>query len=112
VPGLIGIDFGDIERFLSHGGHYHFFQRIGRVGREESDYSRFSSHAACDFAGAGKAYKSVLIGTSGGKDMTLSWVVDAMSMFQDVIDYDADIVFSANIYAGEAPRISVIAKEA
>jgi len=35
-----------------------------------------------------------------------------MSMFQDVIDYDADIVFSANIYAGEAPRISVIAKEA
>jgi len=57
---------------VAHGGQYQFFHRIGRLDCEAHARSRSSGHAARDFSGAGKAHKAVLIGMSGGEDLTRS----------------------------------------
>jgi len=111
VPGLVNLDFADVRTVMSGMGMAIMGTATQR-GEEramQAATAAISSPLLEDTSIDGA--KGVLINVTGGPDMTLHEVSDAVSIIYEAADDDANILFGAVIdeNLGDAVKITVIA---
>jgi cell division protein FtsZ len=97
APGLINIDFADLQTVLRGAGTAFF--GIGRgsgearslASIEEAMHSSFFEEVSV------RGAKSMLVNISGGRDLTLHEVNEAATIIRETADIDANIIFGATI---------------
>jgi cell division protein FtsZ len=110
VPGLINLDFADVQTIMSHGG-----AALMAVGRAEGDdRARLAAEQAISsrlldvtIDGA----HGILFNITGGPNLSLYEVNVAASIIRETAHPDANMIFGAVIdeYMGDEVRITVIA---
>ncbi|TNE62739.1 MAG: cell division protein FtsZ [Alphaproteobacteria bacterium] len=111
MPGLINLDFADVRTVMSEMG-----KAMMGTGEAEGE-SRASDAAAAAISNplleeaSLKGAKGVIINVTGGMDMTLYEVDEAVNMVRDQVDPDALIVFGSafNPELEGRLRVSVVA---
>lgn len=111
MPGLINLDFADVRTVMSEMG-----KAMMGTGEAEGE-SRASDAAAAAISNplleeaSLKGAKGVIINVTGGMDMTLFEVDEAVNMVRDQVDTDALIVFGSafNQDLEGKLRVSVVA---
>ncbi len=109
VPGLINLDFADLEAVLRGAG-----TALMGIGEAEGDNRtreaarRAISSPLLDFSI--KDAKKAILNITGGEDLTLEDVVAAASVVREALSDRADIFFGATIWEGfNRTRVTVIA---
>ncbi|MCS7217334.1 MAG: cell division protein FtsZ, partial [Candidatus Bipolaricaulota bacterium] len=109
VPGLINLDFADLEAVLRSAGTA--LMGIGEAegeGRTREAARRAISSPLLDFSI--KDAKKAILNITGGEDLTLEEVVAAASVVREALSERADIFFGATIWEGfSRTRVTVIA---
>lgn len=110
VPGLINLDFADVSTIMKNKGIAHMGIGKGRGANKTIDAVRqavTSQLLETSIEGA----TGILINITGGRDLTLSEVYEAVDLVRGVADKDCNIIFGARINndtSGET-EITVIA---
>ena len=110
VPGLINLDFADVSTIMKGKGIAHMGIGKGRGANKTIEAVRqavTSQLLETSIEGA----TGILINITGGRDLTLSEVYEAVDLVRDVADKDCNIIFGAKINnesSGET-EITVIA---
>ena len=110
VPGLINLDFADVSTIMKGKGIAHMGIGKGRGANKTIEAVRLavtSQLLETSIEGA----TGILINITGGRDLTLSEVYEAVDLVRDVADKDCNIIFGAKINnesSGET-EITVIA---
>lgn len=109
VPGLINLDFADVEAVLRGAG-------TALMGIGEADGDNKTREAArksissplLDFSVKGA--KKAILNITGGEDLTLEEVTAAASAIQEALSDKADLIFGATIREGmQKAKVTVIA---
>ncbi len=109
VPGLINLDFADVEAVLRGAG-------TALMGIGEADGDNKTREAArksissplLDFSVKGA--KKAILNITGGDDLTLEEVTAAASAIQEALSDKADLIFGATIREGmQKAKVTVIA---
>ena len=109
-PGLINLDFADVSTIMRDKGIAHMGIGKGRGANKTIEAVRqavTSQLLETSIEGA----TGILINITGGRDLTLSEVYEAVDLVRDVADKDCNIIFGARINndtSGET-EITVIA---
>ncbi len=111
VPGLVNLDFADVRSIMAGMGD----AIMGAGTAKGEKRATQAAHAAIasplledvDVRGA----KGVLVNITGNQDMTLHEVSEAVSIVQEAVGADANIIFGAVVdpRAGDELRVTVIA---
>jgi len=110
VNGLINLDFADVATIMRDKGVAHMGIGKGRGANKTIEAVRqavTSQLLETSIEGA----TGILINISGGRDLTLSEVYEAVDLVRDVADKDCNVIFGANInndVSGET-EVTVIA---
>ena len=110
VPGLINLDFADVSTIMKDKGIAHMGIGKGRGANKTIEAVRqavTSQLLETSIEGA----TGILINITGGRDLTLSEIYDAVDLVREVADKDCNIIFGAKINndsSGET-EITVIA---
>lgn len=110
VPGLINLDFADVSTIMRDKGIAHMGIGRGRGANKTIEAVRqavTSQLLETSIEGA----TGILINITGGRDLTLSEVYEAVDLVRDVADKNCNIIFGAKINndsSGET-EITVIA---
>ena len=110
VTGLITLDFADVSTIMKEKGIAHMGIGTGRGANKTIEAVRqavTSQLLETSIEGA----TGILINITGGRDLTLSEVYEAVDLVRDVADKDCNIIFGANVnndMSGET-RVTVIA---
>ena len=110
VTGLITLDFADVSTIMKDKGIAHMGIGTGRGANKTIEAVRqavTSQLLETSIEGA----TGILINITGGRDLTLSEVYEAVDLVRDVADKDCNIIFGANVnndMSGET-RVTVIA---
>ncbi len=110
VPGLINLDFADVSTIMRNKGIAHMGIGKGRGANKTIEAVRqavTSQLLETSIEGA----TGILINITGGRDLTLSEVYEAVDLVRDVADKNCNIIFGAKINndnSGET-EITVIA---
>lgn len=110
VPGLINLDFADVSTIMKDKGIAHMGIGKGRGANKTIEAVRqavTSQLLETSIEGA----SGILINITGGRDLTLSEVYEAVDLVRDVADKDCNIIFGARINndASGETSITVIA---
>ncbi|MEJ7624453.1 MAG: cell division protein FtsZ [Pyrinomonadaceae bacterium] len=111
TPGIINLDFADVTTVMRGKG----VALMGIGQGEGEDAASKAMRAALDYKlleeNSIKGAKAALINVTGGPDMVLSEVEDAIGMIEQEADDNADIIWGSVIKedAGDEIRITVIA---
>ena len=111
TPGLINVDFADIRTIMRQkGGAVMGVARAKGENRATEAVKKASSSSLLDKMAIDGA-QGVLVCITGGADLTLFEIDEAMSQIYQSIDEDADIIFGAVIdeKAGDEIQITLIA---
>ena len=111
VPGLINLDFADVTTIMSRMGLAIMGTGVGRGDTRAVDAARraISSPLLEDVSVDGA--RGVLVNVTGGDDLTMIEVSEAVSIIQQAADEEANIIFGAVVdphMEGEV-KITVIA---
>ena len=96
VPGLINLDFADVSTIMRDKGIAHMGIGKGRGANKTIEAVRqavTSQLLETSIEGA----TGILINITGGRDLTLSEVYEAVDLVRDVADKDCNIIFGAKI---------------
>ncbi len=96
VPGLINLDFADVSTIMKGKGIAHMGIGKGRGANKTIEAVRqavTSQLLETSIEGA----TGILINITGGRDLTLSEVYEAVDLVRDVADKDCNIIFGARI---------------
>ncbi len=96
VPGLINLDFADVSTIMKDKGIAHMGIGKGRGANKTIEAVRqavTSQLLETSIEGA----TGILINITGGRDLTLSEVYEAVDLVRDVADKDCNIIFGARI---------------
>ena len=96
VPGLINLDFADVSTIMRDKGIAHMGIGKGRGANKTIEAVRqavTSQLLETSIEGA----TGILINITGGRDLTLSEVYEAVDLVRDVADKDCNIIFGARI---------------
>lgn len=109
VPGLINLDFADVEAVLRGAG-----TALMGIGEADGDNKtreaarRAISSPLLDFSVKGA--KKAILNITGGEDLTLEEVTAAASAIQEALSDKADLIFGAAIREGmQKAKVTVIA---
>jgi len=109
VPGMINLDFADIESVMRSAGTA--MMGIGEgegEGKTKEAARRAISSPLLD--GAIRGARKVIMNITGGADLTLEEVTDAALLIREAVSDKADIIFGTAIRDGmEKVRLTVIA---
>lgn len=110
VNGLINLDFADVATIMRDKGMAHMGIGKGRGANKTIEAVRqavTSQLLETSIEGA----TGILINITGGRDLTLSEVYEAVDLVRDVADKDCNVIFGANVnndVSGET-EVTVIA---
>lgn len=110
VNGLINLDFADVSTIMRDKGVAHMGIGRGRGANKTIEAVRqavTSQLLETSIEGA----TGILINITGGRDLTLSEVYEAVDLVRDVADKDCNVIFGANVnndISGET-EVTVIA---
>lgn len=107
MPGLINLDFADVKRIMEDKGK----AIMGTGEAEGEDRARVAAEQAlsnpilddCSMKGA----KGVLINITGGSDITLMEIDEAVNIIREEVDEDAEIIFGSSYDDSLSGRIRV-----
>ncbi|MCX7750117.1 MAG: cell division protein FtsZ [Candidatus Bipolaricaulota bacterium] len=109
VPGLINLDFADVEAVLRGAGTA--LMGIGEAEGENKTREaarRSISSPLLDFSPKGA--KKAILNITGGEDLTLEEVTAAAGAIQEALSDKADLIFGATIREGmQKAKVTVIA---
>lgn len=109
VPGMINLDFADIESVMRNAGTA--MMGIGEgegEGKTKEAARRAISSPLLD--GSIRGARKVIMNITGGSDLTLEEVTEAASLIREAVSDKADIIFGTAIRDGtEKVRLTVIA---
>ena len=96
MPGLINLDFADVKRIMEDKGK----AIMGTGEAEGEDRARIAAEQAlsnpilddCSMKGA----KGVLINITGGSDITLMEIDEAVNIIREEVDENAEIIFGSS----------------
>ena len=109
VPGMINLDFADIESVMRNAGTA--MMGIGE-GEGEGKTKEAARNAISSplLDGSIKGARKVIMNITGGSDLTLEEVTEAASLIREAVSDKADIIFGTAIRDGmEKVRLTVIA---
>jgi len=109
VPGMINLDFADIESVMRGAGTA--MMGIGE-GEGEGKTKEAARNAISSplLDGSIKGARKVIMNITGGADLTLEEVTEAASLIREAVSDKADIIFGTAIRDGmEKVRLTVIA---
>lgn len=109
-PGLINLDYADVNSVMRGMGK----AMMGTGEAEGDNRAKYAAEAAISNQlideVSMKGARGVLINITGGEDMTLFEVDDAVSRIRDEVDPDANIIFGATFDSSmRGIRVSVVA---
>jgi len=111
VPGLINLDFADVKAVMSSRGNALMGTGYAQNGTSAEEAARMaiSSPLLEDVSIAGA--EAVLVNICGGEDLGIHTVSEAMSVVNDAVGGEANVIFGAVIdpEMGDGVRITVIA---
>lgn len=107
MPGLINLDFADVKRIMEDKGK----AIMGTGEAEGEDRARIAAEQAlsnpilddCSMKGA----KGVLINITGGSDITLMEIDEAVNIIREEVDENAEIIFGSSYDDTLSGRIRV-----
>lgn len=107
MPGLINLDFADVKRIMEDKGK----AIMGTGEAEGEDRARIAAEQAlsnpilddCSMKGA----KGVLINITGGSDITLMEIDEAVNIIREEVDENAEIIFGSSYDDSLSGRIRV-----
>ena len=107
MPGLINLDFADVKRIMEDKGK----AIMGTGEAEGEDRARVAAEQAlsnpilddCSMKGA----KGVLINITGGSDITLMEIDEAVNIIREEVDENAEIIFGSSYDDSLSGRIRV-----
>ena len=109
VPGMINLDFADIESVMRGAGTA--MMGIG-IGQGESKTKEAARNAISSplLDGSIRGARKVIMNITGGSDLTLEEVTQAASLIREAVSDRADIIFGTAIRDGmDTVRLTVIA---
>lgn len=111
IPGLINLDFADVKTVMSSRGNALMGTgyATGDSSAEDAARMAISSPLLEDVTISGA--EAVLVNICGGRELGLHTVGEAMSIINDAVGGDANVIFGSVIdpEMGDAVRITVIA---
>ncbi|MBC7099287.1 cell division protein FtsZ [Candidatus Bipolaricaulota bacterium] len=109
VPGLINLDFADVESVLRGAGT----AMMGIGEAEGENKTREAARRAISsplLDATVKGAKKAILNITGGEDLTLEEVTEAASVIHEALSDKADLIFGATIREGmQRARVTVIA---
>ncbi len=107
MPGLINLDFADVKKIMADKGK----AIMGTGEAEGEDRARVAAEQAlsnpilddCSMKGA----KGVLINITGGADITLMEIDEAVNIIKEEVDEDAELIFGSSYDDSLSGRIRV-----
>lgn len=109
VPGMINLDFADIESVLRDAGTAMMGIGEGEGESKTKDAARVAISSPL-LDGSIKGARKVIMNITGGPDLTLEAVTEAASLIREAVSDRADIIFGTAIRDGmEGVRLTVIA---
>ncbi len=111
VPGLINVDFADVRTVMAEAGGGAIMGTGAAVGEDRATVAAQNVIASPLLDGMNiKGARGILINVTGGPDMALCEINDAVSIVSEVADEDANVIVGAVVEEGlEEFRITVIA---
>jgi len=109
VPGLINLDFADVESVLRGSGTA--MMGIGEAEGENKTREAARRAVSSPLLDATvKGAKKAILNITGGEDLTLEEVTEAASVIHEALSDKADLIFGATIRDGmQRVRVTVIA---
>ena len=109
VPGMINLDFADIESVLRDAGTAMMGIGEGEGENKTKDAARIAISSPL-LDGSIKGARKVIMNITGDPDLTLEAVTEAASLIREAVSDRADIIFGTAIHDGmEGVRLTVIA---
>jgi len=109
VPGLINLDFADVESVLRGAGT----AMMGIGEAEGENKTREAARRAISsplLDATVKGAKKAILNITGGDDLTLEEVTEAAGVIHEALSDKADLIFGATIHDGmQRARVTVIA---
>jgi cell division protein FtsZ len=111
VPGLINVDFADVRAVMSEAGGSAIMGTGVGVGEGRAALAAQNVISSPLLDGMNiKGARGILVNVTGGSDMTLHEINEAVSIVNEVADEDANVIVGAVVEDGlEEFRITVIA---
>jgi cell division protein FtsZ len=111
VPGLINVDFADVRAVMSESGGSAIMGTGSGTGEDRAAIAAQNVIASPLLDGMNiKGARGILINVTGGSDVTLHEINEAVGIVNEVADDDANIIVGAVVEDGlEEFRITVIA---
>jgi len=109
VPGMINLDFADIESVMRNAGTAMMGIGVGEgEGRTKEAARTAISSPLLD--GSIRGARKVIMNVSGGSDLTLEEVTEAAQLIREAVSDRADIIFGTTVQDGsDRVRLTVIA---
>ncbi|UCF10582.1 MAG: cell division protein FtsZ [Candidatus Bipolaricaulota bacterium] len=109
VPGMINLDFADIESVMRNAGTA--MMGIGEgEGEGKTKEAARNAISSPHLDGSIKGARKVIMNVSGGPDLTLDEVTEAAQLISEAVSDRADIIFGTAIHNnGNRVRLTVIA---
>jgi cell division protein FtsZ len=109
VPGMINLDFADIESVLRNAGTAMMGIGEGQGDGKTKEAARNAISSPL-LDGSIRGARKVIMNITGGSDLTLEEVTEAASVIREAVSDRADIIFGTAIRDGtERVRLTVIA---
>lgn len=109
IPGMINLDFADIESVMRNAGTAMMGIGEGEGGSRTKDAARNAISSPL-LDGSIQGARKVIMNITGGTDLTLEEVTEAASLIREAVSDRADIIFGTAIREGmEKVRLTVIA---
>ena len=110
IPALINLDFADIKTVMESGGMAHMGIGIGTGENKMVDAAKNAIHSPLLETNIDGA-RSVLINVTGGEDVSLLDINEAVSLITQAADPEANIIFGAGLDTdvSDEVRVTVIA---
>lgn len=111
VPGLINVDFNDIRAVMGNRGGAVMGVGVGKGENRSAEAVRKATQSPLLEKIVIDGASGVLVNITGGSDMTLGHVNEAMAMIYDVVDTNAMIIFGAVLDESihDEMRVTIIA---
>jgi cell division protein FtsZ len=107
VPGLINLDFADVKTIMSGMG----VAMMGTAMAEGSQRALDAAHRAISSPlledASVNGARGVIINVTGGPDMSLMEVNEALTVIQEAADEEANIIFGAVVDPSIAGRVKI-----
>lgn len=111
VPGLINVDFNDIRAVMGNRGGAVMGVGVGKGENRSAEAVRKATQSPLLEKIVIDGASGVLVNITGGSDMTLGHVNEAMAQIYDVVDTNAMIIFGAVVDESihDEMRVTIIA---